>query len=86
VCGGASAWEESYSSGACDGTWANAKDIGRLAIHAPRWNDSAVPCATAMLTMTCWLAPGDGGGVAGGSGDGDASGDEDGDVTLCMVD
>ena len=64
----------------------NAKDIGRLAIHAPRWNDSAVPCATAMLTMTCWLAPGNGGGVAGGSGDGDASGDEDGDITLCMVD
>ena len=84
MCGGASAWEEPYSSSACDGTWANAKDIGRLAIHAPRWNDSAVPCA--MLTMTCWLAPGDGGGVAGGGGDGDASSDEDGDVTLCMVD
>ena len=67
-----------------NGTWANAKDIARLAIHAPRWNDSAVPYA--MLTMTCWLAPGDGGGVAGGGGDGDASSDEDGDVTLCMVD
>ena len=49
--------QESYSSGACDGTWANAKDIARLAIHARRWNDSAVPCATANLTMTCWFSP-----------------------------
>ena len=77
--------QESYSSGACDGTWANAKDIARLAKHARRWNDSAVPCATANLTMTCWFAPGNVGDGAGG-GDGDASGDEDGDVSLCMVD
>ena len=49
--------QESYSSGACDGTWANAKDIARLAKHARRWNDSAVPCATANLTMTCWFSP-----------------------------
>ena len=78
--------QESYSSGACDGTWANAKDIARLAKHARRWNDSAVPCATANLTMTCWFAPGNVGDGAGG-GDGDASGAmRMGMYPFCMVD